>query len=148
MHGLDRWVSQSKNSVPIYDPRRYVNLFFKNVLQYGYFILNPPSNSETANRNGMNFEPQIEELKCPPFTKFGVKRMIGLVTVHVQSFWTFWAEAVESADRFWPNQGGWHFFGKAQLLTQNHGWGCVIAKVEPSKSSWLQLKSAENAWTL
>ena len=69
-------------------------------LQYGYFILNPPSNSETANRNGMSFEPQIEELKSPPFTKFGVKRMIGLVTVHVLSFLTFWAAAVESADRF------------------------------------------------
>ena len=71
-----------------------------NDLQYGYFILNPPSTSETANRNGMNFEPQIEELKCPPFTKFGVKRMIGLVTVHVLSFCSYLAAAVESADRF------------------------------------------------
>ena len=69
-------------------------------LQYGYFILNPPSNSETTNRNGMNFKPLIEELKCPPFTKFGVKRMIGLVTVHVLRFCSYLAAAVESADRF------------------------------------------------
>ena len=69
-------------------------------LQYRYFILNPPSNSETANLNGMNFKPQIEEQKCPPFTKFGVKRMIGLVTVHVLRFFSYLAAAVESADQF------------------------------------------------
>ena len=70
------------------------------IVQYGYFILNPPSNSETTNRNGMNFKPLIEELKCPPFTKFGVKRMIGLVTVHVLRFCSYLAAAVESADQF------------------------------------------------
>ena len=48
----------------------------------------------------MKFEPQIEGLKCPPFTKFGVKRMIGLVTVHVLRFFSYLAAAVESADQF------------------------------------------------
>ena len=60
----------------------------------------PPSYSETANGNGMNFEPQIEGLKSPPFTKFGVKLMIGLVTVHVLRFCSYLAAAVESADQF------------------------------------------------
>ena len=77
----------------------HTNLPFTDI-QYGYFILNPPSNSETTNRNGMNFKPLIEELKCPPFTKFGVKRMIGLVTVHVLRFCSYLAAAVESADQF------------------------------------------------
>ena len=58
------------------------------------------------------------------------------------------AAAVASADQSSSDQSSCHFFGKAHLPTQNHGWGCVIAKVEPSKSSWLRPKSAENAWTL
>ena len=39
--------------------------------------------------------------------------------------------------------GSWHFFGKAHLLTKNQGWGCVIAKVDPSKISWWWPKSAD-----
>ena len=46
----------------------------------------------------------------------------------------------------WPiliKLGSWHFLGKAHLPTENQDWGCVIAKVDPSKISWQWPKSAD-----
>ena len=48
----------------------------------------------------MKFEPQIEEHLPGLVTKFGVKKLIGLVTVHVLRFLSFRHAAVESADQF------------------------------------------------
>ena len=45
------------------------------------------------------------------------------------------AAADESADQSWSDQGGCHFFGHTHSPIEYDGWGCVIAKVDPSKSA-------------
>ena len=61
MHGLDRWTSQSKNSVPIYDPRRYYFCWERQHAQsyMRVIIIYREGRRVALNRNWLSWHPYV-----------------------------------------------------------------------------------------
>ena len=84
----------------------------------------------------MKFEPQIEEHLPGLVTKFGVKKLIGLVTVHVLRFLSFRHAAVESADQFWSNLAADTFLARRIFLQKIKAEVAWLPKLTPQKSAY------------